>query len=112
MCGSRTCKVYILDKAYGSYARAIVEENLSATVVVSVELEGSGGGTKVQIVLNGPNGKEIKSTTLGPAGSTEARWSFQPGELELWWPHQLGKPALHSVCVTLSGDVSASGRRS
>ena len=68
---------------------------------VSVEVKGDTKDFELEVQLAGPSGETLKTDTLKVDNKTgQISWEFHPGELELWWPWQLGSPALHTVTVT------------
>jgi beta-mannosidase len=84
------------------YARAIVAKDLSVEVAITATIEGCDDDVTIGIAFAGPNGTVIQARTFASSnGQAEARWNFSAGDLELWWPHQLGTPTLHQANVEI-----------
>jgi beta-mannosidase len=85
-----------------------------ALVAVTVEAEHFAGPAELEarVELRPPGGGATAETVLAVAGTATAYLTLP--DPPLWWTHDLGKPALHELVITLSAagqEVDADRRR-
>lgn len=57
------------------------------------------------VVLDGPSGRHEAELTVGP--DSVAHGTLSAPDVERWWPHTHGSPALHDVALLIDGEVEA-----
>lgn len=74
-------------------------------------VEGTQAAVKrVRVELKLANGKtireeEVEARFVEHGFATAVKWTFKPGEVDIWWPNGYGEQPLYDVCVAIIGEV-------